>query len=56
MESGITNGRNAWFPDEAAVIASVQRIVHLSIETARIVDSLPEVFPDRMGQHGGGCG
>ena len=37
-ESGITNDPNAWFPDEAAFIAAVRRIVHLSVETARIVD------------------
>ena len=40
-ESGITNDPNAWFPDEAAFIAAVRRIVHLSVETARIVDGLP---------------
>ena len=40
-ESGITNDPNAWFPDEAAFIAAVRRIVHLSVETARNVDGLP---------------
>ena len=40
-ESGITNDPNAWFADEAAFIAAVRRIVHLSVETARIVDGLP---------------
>ena len=40
-ESGITNDPNAWFPDEAAFIEAVRRIVHLSVETARIVDGLP---------------
>ena len=45
-ESGITNDPNAWFPDEAAFIAAVGRIVHLSVETARIVDGLPEALED----------
>ena len=40
-ESGIVNDPNAWFADEAAFIAAVRRIVHLSVETARIVDGLP---------------
>ena len=40
-ESGITNDPNAWFADEAAFIVAVRRIVHLSVETARIVDGLP---------------
>ncbi len=40
-ESGITNDPNAWFADEAAFIAAVRRIVHLSVETVRIVNFLP---------------
>ena len=43
-ESGIVNDPNAWFPDEAAFIATVRRIVHLSVETARIVDGLPSAL------------
>ena len=39
--SGIRNDPNAWFPDEAAFIAAVERIVHLSVETVRIVEGLP---------------
>ena len=43
-ESGITNDPNAWFPDEASFISAVCRIVHLSVETVRIVDSLPNAL------------
>ena len=45
-ESGIVNDPNAWFPDAAAFTASVKRIVHLSVETARIVEALPKALED----------
>ena len=40
-QSGIVNNPNAWFADETAFIAAVCRVVHLSVETVRIVDNLP---------------
>lgn len=43
-ESGITNDPNGWFPDQAGFISAVQRIIHLSVETSRIIDSLPDAF------------
>ena len=43
-ESGITNDPNAWFPDEESFIAAVCRIVHLSVESVRIVDTLPKAL------------
>ena len=43
-KSGITNDPNAWFPDEASFISAVCRIVHLSVETVRIVDRLPNAL------------
>ena len=49
-ESGITNDPNAWFSDEVDFIAAVRRIVHLSVETARIVDSLPSAISESEGQ------
>ncbi len=52
-ESGITNDPNAWFSDEAAFIAAVRRIVHLSVETARIVDSLPSAISESEDQSDG---
>ncbi len=45
-ESGIRNDANAWFPDEAAFIAAVKRVVYLSVETARIVEGLPKAFEE----------
>ena len=45
-QSGIVNDPNAWFPDTAAFTASVKRIVHLSVETARIVEALPKALED----------
>ena len=44
--SGITNDPNAWFPDEASFISAVCRIVHLSVETVRIVDRLPNALEE----------
>ena len=55
-ESGSTNDPNAWFPDEAAFISAVHRIVHLSVETVRIVASLPGAFAESQNQPGGECG
>ena len=43
-ESGIVNDPNAWFDDPKELIAAIQRIVHVSVETARIVDDLPQPF------------
>ena len=45
-QSRITNDPNAWFADEAAFIAAVCRIVHLSVETVRIVDCLPRALSE----------
>ena len=39
--SGIRNDPNAWFADADGFIAAVGRIVHLSVETVRIVEGLP---------------
>lgn len=44
--SGIRNDPNAWFPDEAAFIAAVGRIVYLSVETVGIVEGLPGALGD----------
>ena len=43
-KSGIVNDPNAWFDDPKELIAAIQRIVHVSVETARIVDDLPQPF------------
>ena len=45
-QSGIANAPNAWFDDPRDLIAAVRRIVHVSVETARIVESLPDPFDE----------
>ena len=44
--SGIVNDPNGWFDDPADLITAFRRIVHVSVETVRIVAALPEVFVD----------
>ena len=45
--SGIVNDPNGWFEDDPLeLIASFKRIVHLSVETVRIVADLPVPFTD----------
>ena len=43
--SGIVNDPNDWFDDPRDLIPAIRRIVHLSVETTRIVESLPDPFP-----------
>ena len=48
-KSGIVNDPNGWFKDPRDLIAAIRRIVHLSVETVRIVEHLPEPFqPEQM--------
>ena len=42
--SGILNDPNGWLDDPRELIAAVRRIVHVSVETTRIVEGLPEAF------------
>ena len=42
-KSGIVNNANDWFGHPEELICAIRRIVHLGVETARIVDGLPEV-------------
>ncbi len=39
--SGIVNDPNGWFARPEDFIAAIRRIVHLSVETARVVRALP---------------
>ena len=39
--SGITNEPNGWFESPQDLIAAIRRIVHVSVETERIVQGLP---------------
>ena len=41
-ESGIVNDPNAWFDDPRDLIAAIRRVVHVGVETVRIVAALPE--------------
>ena len=46
-ESGIVNDPNAWFADKSAgLVAHLRRLVHVSVETARIVEGLPLALRD----------
>ena len=40
--SGLVNDPNGWFEDPRDVISAIRRIVHVSVETVRIVADLPE--------------
>ena len=40
-ESGIVNDPNGWFDAPRDLIAAIQRIVHVSVETVHIVEHLP---------------
>ena len=42
-QSGIVNDPNAWFAKPEDLLAAIERVVHVSVETARIVEGLPEV-------------
>lgn len=41
-ESGIVNDPNDWFEDPKDLVAAIRRIVHVSVETVRIVACLPD--------------
>ena len=43
-ESGIVNDPNGWFADPQDLITAIRRIVHVSVETDRIIRALPEPF------------
>ena len=45
-ESGIVNDPNGWFDDSRDLVASIRRIVHVSVETVAIVANLPDPFVD----------
>ena len=47
--SGIVNDANEWFAEPRDLITTIQRVVYLSVETARIVEGLPDPMPDGPG-------
>ncbi|MDE2716817.1 MAG: damage-inducible protein, partial [Chloroflexota bacterium] len=44
--SGIVNDANEWFQDPRDLVTTIQRIVYLSVETAKIVNGFPDPMPD----------
>ena len=44
--SGIVNDPNAWFSTPEALISGIRRLVHVSVETVRIVAGLPDPFAE----------
>ncbi len=45
--SGIVNDPNAWFAeDPSELVAHLKRLVHVSVETTRIVDGLPQALTE----------
>ena len=51
-ESGIVNDPNGWFAKPEDLIAAIRRIVHVSVETVRIVAGLPHPFSEPHGDKG----
>ena len=40
-DSGIVNDPNGWFADPRDLITAIARIIHLSVQSTRIIDNLP---------------
>ena len=45
-ESGIVNDPNGWFADPRDLVAAIERIVHVSVESTRIIEGLPRVVAE----------
>ena len=45
-ESGIVNDPNGWFDDPRDLIAAIRRVVHVSVESARIIEGPPDPVSD----------
>ena len=43
-DSGIVNDPNGWFSDPRDLIAAIERIVYVSVESARIIEGLPPIL------------
>ena len=52
-ESGILNDPNGWFSKPEDLVAAIRRIVHMSVETVRIVAGLPQPFAEPFSDQGG---
>ncbi len=45
-ESGILNDPNGWFENPRDLVAAIQRIVYVSVESTRIIEGLPSQLTD----------
>ena len=45
-ESGIINDPNGWFADPRDLVVAINRIVHVSVESTRIIEGLPSEITD----------
>ena len=45
-DSGIVNDPNGWFEDPRDLVRAIKRIVHVSVESVRIIDNLPAEITD----------
>ena len=45
-ESGIVNDPNGWFENPRDLVTAIKRIVHVSVESARIIEGLPSQLSD----------
>ena len=45
-ESGIVNDPNGWFEDPRDLVAAIKRIVHVSVESTKIIERLPGEIMD----------
>ena len=45
-ESGIVNDPIGWFADPRDLISAIKRIVHVSVESTRIIEGLPSEITD----------
>ena len=44
--SGIRNDANAWFENPRDLITVIARIIHVSVQSTRIIDTLPAEITD----------
>ena len=47
-ESGITNDPNGWFENPRDLITAIERIVHVSVESTKIIENLPSELMDNL--------
>ena len=44
--SGIINDPNGWFENPRDLITAIERIVHVSVESTKIIENLPDEVTD----------